>query len=143
MKVISSLLLVSVLFIFSCSIEAEKINYGSDSCHFCKMTIVDKQHAAEAVSSKGKSFKYDAIECMINDLKQKADVKMSLLYVNDYSAPSELKDAKMATFLISKEIKSPMGAFLSAFEKQEDAQKTLDEHGGAIYTWEEIQKEIN
>ena len=143
MKARSSLLLVSVLFIFSCSIESEKINYGNDSCHFCKMTIVDKQHAAEAVSSKGKAFKYDAIECMINDLKQKTDVEMSLLFVNDYSNPGVLIDAKTSTFLISKEIKSPMGAFLSAFEKQEEAQRLINEHGGNIYTWKEVQKEIN
>ena len=29
------------------------------------MTIVDRQHAAEAVTSKGKVFKFDAIECMV------------------------------------------------------------------------------
>ena len=143
MKALSSLFLVSTLFIFSCSIEQEKINYGRDSCHFCKMTIVDRQHASQAVSSKGKAFKYDAIECMINDFKQKTDVKFSLLLVNDYSAPGKLVDAKTAAFLISKEIKSPMGAFLSAFEKQEEAEKTLNEYGGAIYNWDEIQQEIN
>ena len=127
----------------SCSIETEKINYGKESCHFCKMTIVDNQHAAEAVTSKGKVFKYDAIECMINDLKQKSDVELGLLVVNDYSAPGALIDAKTATFLISKEIKSPMGAFLSAFEKQEEAQKVMNEHKGNLYNWEQIQKEIN
>lgn len=107
------------------------------------MTIVDNQHAAEAVTSKGKVYKYDAIECLINDLKQKNEIDFSLLFVNDYSAPGALIDAKTATFLISKEIKSPMGAFLSAFEKHEEAQKALDEHKGNLFNWEEIQKEIN
>lgn len=143
MKVFYSLLLGSLLVASSCSIESEKINYGKESCHFCKMTIVDNQHAAEMVTSKGKVFKYDAIECMINDLKQKSVVDFGLLFVNDYAAPGTLIDAKSATFLISQEIKSPMGAFLSAFEKQEEAQKTLDEHKGKLYNWEEIQKEIN
>lgn len=132
-----------MLYATSCSVESEKINYGKESCHFCKMTIVDNQHAAEAVTSKGKVFKYDAIECMINDLKQKTDVEFSLLLANDYSSPGGLIDAKTATFLISKEIKSPMGAFLSAFDKQEEAQKVANEHKGSLYNWEEIQKEIN
>lgn len=82
------------------------------------MTIVDKQHAAELVSAKGKVFKYDAIECMINDLKKKKDLEIGLLFVNDYASPGTLIDAKIATFLISEQIKSPMGAFLSAFEKK-------------------------
>lgn len=143
MKVFYSLILGFLIFMSSCSIESEKINYGKESCHFCKMTIVDNQHAAEAVTLKGKVFKYDAIECMINDIKQKNNVELGLLFVNDYSSPGALIDAKNATFLISKEIKSPMGAFLSAFEKQIEAQKVLDEHKGNLYNWEEIQKEIN
>lgn len=132
-----------MIFATSCSVESEKINYGKESCHFCKMTIVDNQHAAEAVTSKGKVFKYDAIECLINDLKQKTDVEFSLLLANDYSSPGVLINAKTATFLISKEIKSPMGAFLSAFDKQEEAQKVENEYKGTLYNWEEIQKEIN
>ena len=143
MKVLYSLILGSLLFISSCSIESEEINYGKESCHFCKMTIVDNQHAAEAVTTKGKIFKYDAIECMINDLKQKPDVEIGLLFVNDYTNPGVLIDAKTATFLISKEIKSPMGAFLSAFEKPEEAQRLLNKHGGNIFNWEDIQQEIN
>ncbi len=143
MKALNLLFLALIVFISSCSIKSEEINYGKDNCHFCKMTIVDKQHAAQAVSSKGKAFKYDAIECMINDLKQKKDIEMSLLFVNDYTTPSDLIDANTATFLISKGIKSPMGAFLSAFEKQEDAQKALDEQGGNIYNWEQVQEVIN
>ncbi len=60
------LLLLSLLFfVVGCSVEESPINYGKDACNFCKMNIVDKQHAAEIVTSKGKPFKYDAIECMV------------------------------------------------------------------------------
>jgi len=143
MKAYYFFILSALLFISSCSIELEKINYGKESCHFCKMTIIDNQHAAEAVTTKGKVFKYDAIECMINDLKQKNEVEFGLLAVNDYASPGALIDAKTAAFLISKKIKSPMGAFLSAFEKQEEAEKALTEYKGNLYNWEEIQHEIN
>ncbi|MDH5366171.1 MAG: nitrous oxide reductase accessory protein NosL [Cyclobacteriaceae bacterium] len=139
----SSLLFLLYLFIFSsCSIELEKINYGNEACHFCKMTIVDQQHASEAVTTKGKVFKYDALECMINDLKQKKDVEMALLYVNDYSSPGKLIEVQTSTFLISEKIKSPMGAYLSAFGNKEEAQKVLNSSGGNLYSWEEIQNQI-
>jgi len=143
MKSISTLIIASLLVFSSCSIEQEKINYGNEACHFCKMTIVDKQHAAEVVTAKGKVFKYDAIECMINDLKQKEGTNIALLLINDFAEPGKLIDANTATYLISKQIKSPMGAFLSGFKSKKEAAKTQEEFGGFIYTWAEVQDQIN
>lgn len=142
-------LFLLVLLNSSCTIELEKINYGNDACHFCKMTIVDKQHAAEAVTTKGKVYKYDASECMINDLKHlsadntgKKNTGMALLFVNDYANPGELVNVETSTFLISQGIKSPMGANLSAFGSKDEAQKVLDLNGGNLYSWEEVQNII-
>lgn len=130
------------MFTFSCSIEQEKINYGKEGCHFCKMTIVDNQHAAELVTSKGKAYKFDAIECMINYM-HKNETDASLLFVCNYSNPGTLIPANTATFLISNEIPSPMGAFLSAFSSEQEAQSVQKEKTGSIFTWESIQKQIN
>ncbi len=57
----------------SCQPRPEPIHYGQDACDFCRMTIVDKQHAAQMVTEKGRVYKYDAIECMLNDLKTGTD----------------------------------------------------------------------
>ncbi|MFD1314606.1 nitrous oxide reductase accessory protein NosL [Namhaeicola litoreus] len=124
----------------SCSVKPEPIEFGKESCHFCKMTIVDEQHAAQMVSKKGKQFKYDAIECMLNDLSEsKNSDEMAIFLVSSYGE-SNLTDAQKATYLISKEIKSPMGAFLSAFQSKEMADKTLTEVDGQLYTWQEIRE---
>ena len=113
MRLSYSVLLISVMF--ACSVEPKPILYGSDGCHFCKMTIVDRQHAAQIVTNKGKVFNYDAIECMLNDLDSKDEQKIALILVNDYDAPGQLTDARDASYLISKAIPSPMGAFLTGF----------------------------
>ena len=42
---------------------------------------------------------------------------------NNYTEPEALIDATPATFLISENIPSPMGAYLSAFENLSDAEK--------------------
>ena len=60
-----SILLIALL-VFSCNSSPQPIDYGNDGCHFCKMTIVDKVHAAEIVTKKGKVYKFDATECMVN-----------------------------------------------------------------------------
>lgn len=124
--------------LFSCEIAPETINYGSDACSFCKMTIVDQQHASQYVTTKGKQFKFDAIECMLNDIVEKDIKKIEILLVADYQNPGSLIVANQATYLISKEIKSPMGAYLSAFSSNPVATKTLDESGGKLYSWTEI-----
>jgi len=128
--------------LFSCDVEPEQINYGNDACHFCKMTIVDQQHAAQYVTKKGKQFKFDAIECMVNELSEKEIEKIGILLVSDYKEPGQMTSALDATYLISKEIKSPMGANLSAFESTQIANTTKDESGGELYTWIQLLKKF-
>jgi len=122
----------------SCEIKPAPINFGTDSCHFCKMTIVDQQHAAQYVTKKGKQFKFDAVECMFNDFSEKGKENIALMLVSDYARPNVMTDATSATYLISEQIKSPMGANLSSFASRADADSILKSHGGKLYTWEEM-----
>src|SRR5680860_1574966 len=94
-------LFLPVLFLFACNISPQPINYGEDACHYCTMTIVDHQHAAQIVTNKGKAYKFDAIECMLNYLKENDDVKPELYLVVNFMDPGQLIDATKATYLIS------------------------------------------
>ncbi len=138
MKLTNFLLsLFLIIFISACKPKPRDINYGEDICTFCKMTVVSKQHAAEVVSQKGKVYTFDAIECMINYV-QKEETEFGHLLVNDYLDPGELKDAHNCQYLISENLPSPMGAFLSAFSNKEDAQKMQEERSGKLYDWESL-----
>lgn len=136
-------LAISLLFFMSCSVEPEKINYGSDACHFCQMTIVDQQHASQFVTSKGKQFKFDAIECMLNEFSERTTENINVILVADYGNPGSMTDAKNATYLISPEIKSPMGAFLSAFSEKDKAERSLEENSGELYNWTSIKEKYS
>lgn len=138
-----TLFTVGLLLIVSCSIEPEKINYGSDACHFCKMTIVDQQHAAQFVTEKGKQFKFDAIECMLNEMSEKSTVNIAMYLVSDYGNPGSMTDAKNATYLITQEIKSPMGAFLSAFSEDNKAQEQVKSSDDKLYSWTSIKEKYS
>ena len=142
MKAFFGLSIFTLLLLSTCKVEPEQINYGKDGCHFCSMTIVDNQHASELVTAKGKVYKYDAIECMINDLKKRDSSEVGMLLVNDYNNPGELISAESATFLISEGIPSPMGAFLSGFSTKEAGEKAKSENGGTLYNWQAIRKQI-
>ncbi|MEZ4773215.1 MAG: nitrous oxide reductase accessory protein NosL [Bacteroidia bacterium] len=136
-------LTISVIVIFcACQPKAQEINYGSDACHFCKMTIVDKQHASQLVTSKGKAYVFDSVECMIHYRQISSPETFLFTLVSDYTQPGILIPAEISTFLITPDIPSPMGANLSAFESRSAAMKLVDERSGELFTWTEIQKKL-
>jgi len=141
-KVVLILGLMLVL-LAGCQVGPEPIAYGSDACHFCRMTIVDQQHGAEMVTHKGKVFKFDAVECLLNHLNGVEDQTVALYLVNTYTQPGELEDATGATYLVSEGIPSPMGEFLTAFENEMDVLDAVEKHGGAVYSWAEIRNRFN
>jgi copper chaperone NosL len=135
-------ILFLVPFFISCSVEPIAIDYGHDACEFCKMNIVDNQHAAELVSPKGRAYKFDAIECMMNYLNRKkiASTEMQLLLINDYNQPGQLIDATQASFIISDNIPSPMGAFLSGVDNSQIADELIKNKGGKSFDWESLKE---
>jgi copper chaperone NosL len=134
----------SILLLTSCNVEPKKVNYGKDHCHFCNMTVVDQTHASEYVTKKGKAYVFDAIECMVNELIDlKNEENTAFVLVTNYEIPGKMIDANTASFLISKEIKSPMGANLSAFATTEKATAMLNKYGGKIYTWKQLKTKFS
>ena len=144
MKTLKHYLYITLPIIFlGCNVTPKPIDYGSDGCHFCSMTIVDKVHAAEIVTKKGKVYKFDATECMVNFLEDFNTSEIELYLSNNYTEPESLIDATKATFLISENIPSPMGAFLTAFKNRIDAEKTQSEKGGKLYNWTDLLVKFN
>ncbi len=141
MKKYVAILFIVIVGSIGCSIAPKPIDYGHVGCHYCSMTIVDKQHAAQLVTKKGKVFNFDAVECMMNHLKDVDESDISLFLVNDFDQPGTLVDGTKATYLISENIPSPMGAFLSAFSEEQAAQHVLDANGGELLSWNELKQE--
>lgn len=116
----------------------EKFNFGKDQCHHCNMVINDPLHVAMAIDKEGKVYKFDAIEGLINFLKENNETIFSKLLVADYTNKGKLTDASTATFIKSEAIPSPMGAFLSAISDRSAAEKLLKAKGGKLYNWKQI-----
>lgn len=127
-----------LLTLSACKPTPKPIEYGADACEYCKMTIVDQQHGAEVVTKKGRAYKFDAIECMVNYAEQQGQDQFALFLINDYVQPGQLIDATGSTYLISESIPSPMGAFLSGFANGQNARTIQQAKGGALFTWEEL-----
>ncbi len=132
-------IITCAIILSACTPTPKKIAYGKDNCHYCKMTVVDKTHSAQYVTKKGKVFVFDAIECLANTVTdEQNEPTLAHILVADYQNPGTLIDARNAAYIISKEIKSPMGAYLSAVSNKTAAKNLKETHGGTLYNWETL-----
>ena len=129
--------IISYLVFISCKIEPKEIDFGLDACHFCKMTIVDKPFASEIVSTKGKIYKYDAIECMIKN-QELENLNAALFLVYDIEKTTDFIDAEKSYYVVSEQINSPMGENLGAFQTKTAAQKFVKNNSGKLFNWTQI-----
>lgn len=136
-------LLLSLIGLLACEIKPQTIHYGMDACDFCQMTIVDKQHAAQVVTEKGKAYKYDAIECMMNALRHWDRPPVAYYLVTDYASPGAFTNASEAYYLISPAIPSPMGEYLTAFADKDVREKAYEEAGGTTLEWNQLRERYN
>ena len=80
---------------------------------------------------------------MVNDLTEKNEEDLAIVLVANYANPGEMIDAKTAKYLISSEIKSPMGANLSAVSSLEKAEELQQKFSGDIYTWKQLKQRLS
>lgn len=125
------LLGLSMFLVTACSNNPQPIAYGHDACSFCEMTIVASNFSAQAVSTKGKQYKYDSVECLVHHLAQ-VSLERENLWVADYQDPGVMIEAQKASFIINDSLKSPMGANLAAIRYERN--NTLN--------WEELQRKL-
>jgi copper chaperone NosL len=132
--------IIFAALITACKVEPEAINYGTDNCHACKMTLMDKRFGAEVVTTKGKIYKFDDVNCLMTFLNSgevgERDIKYTL--VTDFSQPAKLIDATVAFYVKSPEIKSPMASQVAAFETDEAHKQYRKELNGIYLTWGEL-----
>lgn len=128
----------------ACSVKPEPLHYGEDACHACRMTLMDKKFGAEVVSVKGKVFKFDDMNCMVNFLNSGTLAERDVAYrlVVDYSVPEKLIAAENAFYVKSDEIRSPMASRIAAFEKRDDMDRHKKTWDGIYLTWGELVTEF-
>jgi copper chaperone NosL len=113
-------ILTTTLFI-SCKPEPVAIQFGHDSCDYCKMVIMDPKFGAELVTTKGKAFKFDDINCLLNyaEENQLSPEMVAHWLVIDFSKPESFIPADKAFYTRSVSIMSPMASRIASFSNEE------------------------
>lgn len=129
---------LAALLIVGCNPQQEKISIGKDNCEECKMTIMDPKYGCEIVTKKGKVFKFDDLGCMAGFMKRRG-VEMSDIHQTlsvNFNNSSEFINVTQAEFVVSSELKTPMGGNAAAFKEASEAKKKSEElKGSKITNW--------
>ncbi len=124
----------------SCSSGPEPFKYGSDTCHTCKMGIVDPKFGGELITKKGKVYKFDDINCLQHFIRSGAveekDIKRKL--VINFEKGNDFLDAEQAVYVQDEAIRSPMGGHAAAFSSRNAADNFLKTQPGQLRTWKEL-----
>jgi copper chaperone NosL len=126
----------------ACSVKPEPLAYGKDPCQTCKMTLVDGKFGAEILTRKGKVYKFDDVNCMMEFFRSGyvPEENIEQLLVVDFGNPGTLIDARTAHYIKADAIRSPMASQVAAFSSGEtlaDHNKTWNERP---MTWADLSK---
>ncbi len=130
--------LALIFLVISCQKQPEAINYQNEDCANCQMTISDNRFGSELITTKGKIFKFDSIECLVSYMHNIKSNEIHSMWVTDFVNPSNLINIKRAYFLKSDRIQSPMGLNICAFSDTSSLNKIMKESGGNLLIWEEL-----
>ena len=118
----------------------DAIAYDADQCAYCRMQISDPRFGAELVTRRGRSVKFDSIECLLAFYEQAASANdVSSVWVSDFRHPGTLISVASATFVDLGGGRAPMGRGWAAVASIKDAAQLGITDSGAIKRWSDLQ----
>lgn len=138
---LNRVLLFSFLFCFACVPKVEPVIFGAEACDFCAMKIQDHRFGGVLLTEKGKTYKFDSVECLMKFESEKLDreEKVKERYVFNTFKKGEYIVLERATYLDIPGTRSPMGRGVWAADSAEPFEKAKAEHTGAVVlSWPQL-----
>ncbi len=132
---------IGMIELSACSSGPEPIRYGKDNCEHCKMTLSDKRFGAEIITSKGKVYKFDDLNCVVDYMREKNIIEKDIAQIvtTDFKKAGLLIDINQAFLMHHEAIKSPMRSDIACFSNKKDLESIKAElNGGKEMTWKEV-----
>jgi copper chaperone NosL len=139
---LATLLLLSAVLVTACAPAPDDVHWGMEECAQCQMVVSDERFAAQAVDRRGKTYKFDAIECMAAfvDSGALAAGDIHSLWIAD--GRDSWVAVEDAAFLHSENTRSPMGGGYTAHADGDAARRLQAEVGGELLTWQQVRDRV-
>jgi copper chaperone NosL len=117
-----------------------RIQYGFDACDHCRMTIVDPTFAAQLVTQRGRTYRFDDPGCLVAFVSsgRVADREIHSAWVNDHENSGSVMNVRDVFFVTSDRIKGPMNGHLAAFATRASADAAQRTFAGRLESWDAI-----
>ncbi|WP_054958089.1 nitrous oxide reductase accessory protein NosL [Paenibacillus dakarensis] len=131
--------------------EPAAIDENADKCAVCNMQVKDDQHAVQIVLKDSKVLKFDDLGDLFKWKQNNGTDQIGAEFVRDYNT-KEWIHLQEASYVYDKSIRTPMAYGVISFQKKEDAEKFVSEHGAGTvmsssdldsHTWESDKKMMN
>ena len=118
---------------------------ASEALIYCRMSVVDQRVGCQLVTNKGKTYSFDAVECMIQFISTQIvdETSIAILASNTLDKPGQLSDATSLIYLVSENMPSPMGAYINPFSENTSALENQQKNGGHLYSWPELREHFS
>lgn len=127
-----SIALALALLAAACARGPEQVLWGVEECAHCQMMISDDRFAGQIMDARGRTWKFDAVECMPAFLAE-FDGGEYAAWVSD--GPSGWTPVDEAYFVHSPRVHSPMGGGLIAATDRGMAEQIARDVEGVILDW--------
>ena len=135
------LLLLVVIFASGCGAKGPvPIVTNKDACAFCMMPIADLRYGTEAITTKGRLYKFDDLHCLLHFQKEHHDMQFESFWICNFNNPVEFLPAENALFYKSDLFASPMGGNTPAFDSIEKLRETTQNDTALPIYWNKIKQ---
>lgn len=116
------------------------INYNTDACDYCKMTIVDPKFACELKTEHGKAYKFDDLGCLASYVKEgnPNGAKVKTYFISHFLPNHSLIKSEALHYIKSDVIASPMGGGIAAFTSEDSAKIYKEYYHAENISWDSI-----
>lgn len=135
-------ILAPTLIVSACGEQSIEIpptvRLGDSLCDHCNMIITDQRWATATVvqGPRGPEARlFDDFNCQVNYESKHPDAKVLARWSHSHTSSQWMRTEK-SRFLLSPNLRTPMGSKLAAFESASDAERAKVEVGGDVMTFE-------
>lgn len=128
------------LVLAACAAGPQAVHWGVEECAHCRMVIGDERFAGQVVDRRGKTYKFDALECMAGWLDEAPVAAADIHSVWISSGRDGWIRAEDATFLHSDGLRSPMGGGYSGHASAAAAHDLQRQVGGEVLSWDQLRR---